>query len=230
MVGEVVALTAPEEEGEYGSYTRLVAQFRRWTEWVSDIWAERDSVLRPVVESRGVQDSPTSPSTMMVREEIVQRQAETRPAAGQDGQSEYRFTQIEGLSDGFKASARSLSNTLNGLAMRLDELRTPPIPTSFEPGSPRMGRKLASSVVKTASPVVPRTPPDPYAEPRPQKPCLAEDKNTPAHVLQQTTALVRGMVEELQLFKEIEYEILVGEEAFVREQIRIASRDANEGS
>jgi len=106
---------------------------------------------------------------------------------------ETTITPIDPLGDAPKASLRSLTHTINALLLRLNDL--PAFPSSTPPKP------------------TPTTPaPRPTSASTPTRP-------TPIHLLALSLALLTGMQEELQLMREIEFEIVVGEEAWTRQRL-----------
>jgi len=104
------------------------------------------------------------------------------------------ITPIDPLGDAPKASLRSLTHTINALLLRLNDL--PAFPASHPPTL-----KSITPASPSNSPPAPPTPP------------------TPIHLLALSLTLLIGMQEELQLMREIEFEIVVGEEAWTRQRL-----------
>lgn len=156
---------------EPGAYTKLATQFKTWATWVQQVWTQREHDR----ELRGSTPSPHS----------------SRPVT-RDGSSratdivETEFVPLEGLGDAVKTSMRTLSNTLNRLAMRLEELQESSIPLVPDAG-------LHADEAETPTPRV---------------------------LLELACAFVKGMTEELQIMKEIDFEVVVGERAWMDERVR----------
>lgn len=110
------------------------------------------------------------------------------------------YTPIDALGDTPKAALRSLSQHLTILAGRLEEARGLP----FQP--------INSPPVSSSH--TPRTT-DSAAQP-PTQPSMS----TPELVWNLTNELLDGMREELQLMREIECEVMLGEEAWLERGVR----------
>lgn len=100
--------------------------------------------------------------------------------------------QLQGLGDGVKTSVRSMGTTLDRLSMRLEELRDPeiPIPLPPEPGSEGAD--------------------EPGVGPIP----------TPRKLVDSAWTLVQGMREELQIMREVEFEVTIGEKAWTEQRVK----------
>ena len=112
-------------------------------------------------------------------------------------------TELEGIGDAFKGTLRSLGTIVDRIIMRLEELRDPEIPI------PRKTSKEGEE-----APAMP-APDDPVVGPVP----------TPKVLVDITWNLTTGMREELQLMREIEFEVTIGEKAWKEQKVRQIGAD-----
>lgn len=218
VLADLAALTAPEgrtdDDGaalDSGPYTTVVTSFERWTDWVRQVWEMRDAQSGSVgLHGGGDSDDNDDNDTRLGDTEAQHSFGDTGSAGA--GTS---FTQIEGLGDGVKASMRALATTLNSLSIRLEELTEPQVrtgsPSKRAPksrGTPVSEATSASSASTTST---------------------STSTPTPTHLLRVATAFVAGMVEELQVMREVEFEVVVGEQAWVQERLRGIAGDIERG-
>ena len=136
------------------------------------------------------------------------------------------FAQVEGFSDAIKAQMRSLAHTLDALDVRLDEVRSTPVPS--------ISASIEGKVPSTPTakrPRTPKTPKTPAVGGPASRPGTADglvevdssDESTVGFLVRMTGALLDGMREELQVMREIEFEVVVGEKAWLEGQMRSLS-------
>ena len=104
---------------------------------------------------------------------------------------------IDPLGDAPKASLRSLTHIINALLLRLNDLPAFPASTPNPKPTTSTIKSSPTHAAISARPILP----------------------TPVHLLTLSLALLTGMQEELQLMREIEFEIVVGEEAWTRQRL-----------
>lgn len=175
VLGEIWAMIKEE-----GRWSKLVGQFEAWTEWVRGVWAVRD-------------------------EECADSDEEGRgKGVAEKGKGKGGFTKIEGLGDGVKAEMKALGQVLERMAMKLEDVRTPPI-------------ALLEDVV-TGEGEVGGVEVDGSCDERSRK--SAPVTPTPRLLCDFASQFVYGMREELQAMREAEFEVVVGEKAWVDQRVR----------
>lgn len=121
---------------------------------------------------------------------------------------------IEGLGDGMKAEIKGLAGRVEGIVGALEGL---------DGGAGAVGgRQGAGARGRSGSPVKGM---GPASEGEGQE--RESQKSTLAVLMGLASELVKGMREELQMMREIEFEVLYGEKAWLDEQVRRAGEQVD---
>lgn len=111
--------------------------------------------------------------------------------------------QIPGLGDGVKLQMRTLSTALDRLVLQLSDLRDPPVPSHILEDSKAFSQLDESEQGSIACS-------------RPRNAAAS----TPHELVEIVWKLVQGMREEIQAMREAEFEVIVGEEAWMNQSMR----------
>ena len=114
--------------------------------------------------------------------------------------AELATTQLEGLGDCTKSSLKALGKIVGRSVTRLEELREPEIPV------PMVGLDQVTDEEPGVGPVP-----------------------TPKIIVDLAWKLATGMKEELQVIREIEFEVIIGEKAWREQRLRQVGKDMVDG-
>lgn len=229
IMRQVCDLTSPTLDGssddaeDCGEFLRLSRQFAAWSTFVQSVWAARDFRAPPRPTSSGSDNSPPwTPSTAdfaparrgrrLSRDERAADAAEAE--ADEEALDALAAQPIPGLGDTFKTSLRIVGAQVERLGARLDELRNPAIPLVT---APLPGTSPAAAAAETAA-----TDEELDAA---RADAAADAIPTPRYVADMLGALVAGMRDEMQIMREAEFEVAIGERAWAESRVRGAARD-----
>ena len=180
-------------DGEPGEYTKLTHQFETWTGWVQDIWSMRDA-------NSGSPSSPGSPMTLEDFTRDSRRNESIPKRSGVRDEEHFVYRPIESLGDAFKASLRSIGTTLDRLEAKVNEATNDgaDLPPIVEPQSSEDDKDNESKKVSGVR---------------------AEAHPTPRRVVDMVNGMIKSMKEELQLMREVEFEVCQGEREWVSRRL-----------
>ena len=160
-------------------------------------WVEWvESVWAARDKTRGIDDDGEASPPITP---VARRQSNVQETAFLNDVQQHADTHLEGLGDSIKGSLRGMGTTLDRLSARLEELKDPEIPVPLAPESGVEGGDEAGVGV---GPVP-----------------------TPKILVEVAWKLVQGMREELQVMREIEFEVTVGEKTWMEQRVKAIGMD-----
>lgn len=191
------------EQRTPGAFTRVAHEFGAWQHFVQSVWASRDRQADEAADT-----PPLSPSAGESKPNQLPAGYETNDDDIDPDNNNNTIQRIPGLGDNVKSTLRSMSATLDRLSARLGELRNPPIPSLPVP------LPIPSSPLNQAQPHVPNDASSQHKTP------TSSVQPTPRQLIDLSHTLVEGMREEVQAMREAEFEVVIGEKAWMELAVR----------
>ncbi|KAI9711157.1 MAG: hypothetical protein M1828_001943 [Chrysothrix sp. TS-e1954] len=221
IAGEVGALTAEEgslqqdqgierhgiEEAEVGLYTSVIRRCELWMLFVLEIWDSRDREASPNSNQPPVLDAPTT----------------------QHREHEHEHTPIEPLGPALKSDIKSLTTTLARLSTRMADLTTPSPPSIPQPPASSTltpaehkhhAQQSEQEAQREQSEQASQQWQEPHQTQNQNQTQAEEEEPTPKRLTTLFATSLAQMQEQLQVMREVEFEVLVGEKAWVASRVR----------